>query len=244
MVAAPVLRTIGQHFHPVGLLTVANKTQNPNMKLVLRGVNLLNYTATNCTFNQVTSPAPKYGKYAGQYTALSTSSYPSVIQSYTINELQDYTASMWVNIVTPTSVGYSIFAQLYAPDGTPMDLLGGPVISGAATSGWVRTSILLSSTAGAARMDVAHIFPNSQPSGLDSFFVCAVQLEPYSTANPYVDGDMSGYVYAGTKGQSDTLRSQFPTALHTLGAGPLAGSPSGMFARGKFNQPNVFPVQS
>jgi hypothetical protein len=242
MVAAPVLRSIGQHFHPVGPLTVANKTQNPNMNLADGSLNLLNYTATNCTFRQSTAITPKFGTYCGKYTALSTASYPTVIQSYTVKELQDYTASAWLNLPAPTSVGYSIFGQLYAPDNTPMDLLGGQVISGAATSGWIRTSILLSTTAGAARMDVAFVFPNSQPSALDTFYLDGLQLEPYSTVGPYVDGDMSGYVWASTKGQSDTLKSQFPSALRMLGAGPLAGSPSGMVANALMTRPDQYPV--
>ena len=120
MVATPVLRSVGGHFHPVGPLTIANMVPNPNLELADGSLNLLNYSTTNLTFKQSTAVTPRYGNYCGKVTYTSTTQMPVVLQSFNVNEATDYTASMWVTIPTALSTGLSIIAICYARTVQPL----------------------------------------------------------------------------------------------------------------------------
>jgi hypothetical protein len=247
MVAAPVLRSIGQHLHPVGKLTIANMMLNPNCNLADGSQNLLNYTATNCTFRQSTAVTPKFGTYCGKFTVTSTVAMSSVQQTFAVTQLQDYTASFWINITAPISQGISLLGFVYASDGTPVLgddgvtplVLGGSVVGSAATSGFIRTSILMSAPVGAATI-VVSIQPTAQPTSLDAFYLDGLQFEPNSSANPYVDGDMSGFCWSGAKGISTTLSTGFPSALRNFQVGSLVGAQGGMISHARmFPGPNI-----
>jgi hypothetical protein len=213
---------------------------NPNLELADGSSNLLNYSSNNLTFKQSTAVTPRYGNYCGKVTYTSTTQMPVLFQSFDVKEATDYTASMWVRITNTLSTGLAIIGVCYAPDGTAFgDVLGGTVLNGATTAGFVRTSILLSVPVGAARMDVSWVLPTAQPSSFDYFYLDGIQLGP---PGPFVDGNMSGYCWAGDKGTSYTLKTQFPSALRTFYGGPLNGTPSGMVAKAQLNGPNVFTL--
>jgi hypothetical protein len=151
---------------------------------------------------------------------------------------------MWVKISTPLSTGISILGKQFASDGTPMNTLGGQVLNGAVTSGWIRTSILLPTDPGAAQMEVDFIYPTSQPTAIDSFNIDGIQLEPNFLASPFASGDMSGFCWAGTPNQSYTLKTEFPSALHAFQVGALTGKEGGMRAHATLTHPNILTFQS
>jgi len=153
---------------------------------------------------------------------------------------------MWVNIITPLSVPLDIIGKCYASDNTPIAIddqgnynLGGQVLSGAGTNGWIRTSIQLPVVAGTAFLDVYFIYPETPPTAHDTFYVDGLQLEPNDTVGPYSDGDMSGYVWAGAQGVSYTLKSQFPSAFHAFEVGAPFGAVGGMTAHAEMTSPNI-----
>jgi hypothetical protein len=251
-VSGPILQSVGKHLHPVGTLAVANMMLNPSCNLADGSQNLLNYTPTNCTFKQSTAVTPKFGTYCGKYTVTSTIVAPSVQQTFSVQQLQDYTASFYINIPAPISQGISIFGYVYASDNTPVLgpdgvtplVLGGSVVGSAATSGFIRTSIKMSAPVGAATI-VLSIEMSAQPTSLDAFYLDGLQFEPYSNVNPYVDGDMSGYCWSGAQGLSNTLSTGFPSALSAFMVGPLAGAQGGMYGNASmFPGPNVVTLIS
>jgi hypothetical protein len=228
----PILRSIGQQLHPVGPLTIANYLLNPNLELATSGD--INYwTKTNCTFVQNSSNFV-YGLNGGKLTTTSTSLMPSVKQNIAIQQQVTYIFSASVKITSTLTSGISVFAVCYDLSGSVMpDVIGGLLVGPAITSGFIRPSILLQMPVGAATADIT-ITRSAQPSSLDSFYLDGLQLESGDTAGPYVDGDMSGYVWATTPGNSQTIQSEFPDALSSFNTFPLQGgmgAGAGMYGR-------------
>lgn len=242
------LRSMGQVLHPVGPLNVTNMVSNPSCNMADGSNNLLNYTTTNATFKKDLTHQFS-GLSSGKFTVVATNTPTFVLQRFSVQGLQTYTASMYINIPSTISTALSIIGLCYASDLTPIPIddqgdfaLGGQVLTGVGTAGWIRTSITFTVVAGTAFLDVYFINPSTNPTALDSFYVDALQLEPNDTAGIYTDGDLSGYVWAGTQGVSYTLQSQFPDAFNAFQTGALSGAVGGMRAHAHMTRPNIVPL--
>ncbi len=224
-----VLRSVGQQFHPVGKLTVANQFTNPRLVQTGAGIDL--WGTFNCTFVADALTPQIAGTGSGKLT-LGSAGYSYIYQRVNVIQQLDYVLSAYINVPITLSAYIYFYANIYDASNTFITQLGYVATTGGSTSGYIRTSQVMTVPVGAAFSDFfILVYSSGSP---EYFFINAPQVQQASAVGIYADGGMSGYVWSGSPDVSTSLKSEFPDALSAFGTYPLAG---GMGAAGSMFNP-------